>query len=76
MVLWKFRGLSSQLKKAVETLDVGEYTFPLHTNAGFHILEVVDKRTVRDLLYERRYYEERARLLDTLKRAHDVTIMH
>ena len=67
--------LSSQLKKAVETLDVGKYTSPLHTNTGFHILEVVDKRTVRDLLYEKRYHEERARLLDTLKRTHDVTIL-
>lgn len=59
--------LQPTLAAAVAKMRRGEVSEPVASDTGYHVLFVVDRRDARDMLYARRFEEERNRLIEELR---------
>lgn len=60
--------LRPSLRDQVKTMASGDISSPIETEDGYHILLLISRHTTRDLLFARRFAEEREKLITQLRR--------
>lgn len=60
--------LQPALGAAVEKLSQGEISDPIATDEGYHVVKLIDRRSARELYMEQRFVEQRAGMLEELRR--------
>lgn len=59
--------LQSAIRETVEKLHPGEVSPPVTTDAGYHVLFVLERRDARDKLYSEKFEEQRNKLINELR---------
>lgn len=59
--------LRPELAARASRMRPGEISEPVTTDAGFHVLMLLDRRTPRDAVFGRKFEEERTKLLESLR---------
>ncbi len=68
--------LAPPLEEAVRAMDIGDISRPVRTDLGFHVIQLVDKRTARDLLMASRFIEEKEKWLAELNKSEAIDLMN
>jgi len=72
---WVNKGaMVEPLEKAVENLEVGQISQPVRVRSGFAVVEIMNTRTARKMLFADRFEQERKKLLDELMATEPVDI--
>jgi parvulin-like peptidyl-prolyl isomerase len=59
--------LQPSISAAVAGMRRGEVSEPIASDAGYHVLFVVERRDARDILYARKFEQERNKLIEELR---------
>lgn len=59
--------LQPAIQEAVARLHPGEVSTPVATDAGYHVLFMLERRDARDMLYSRKFEEQRNKLIHELR---------
>lgn len=59
--------LQPAIREAVARLRPGQVSEPVTSDAGYHVLLMIDRRSARDMLFAQKFEVERTRLLEELR---------
>jgi len=69
------KDLKPPILEAVRSLEKGQTSNPVPTEKGIHLFQLIRKRTVRDLLFEKRLEEARKTWVGELRRRAQIKIL-